>query len=61
MYNGLERISYAPEELMKGDNADEHTRISGLPYSAGELEEARSKLLDMIKEDEKRIMEQEEN
>lgn len=46
---------------MKGDNADEHTRISGLPYSAGELEEARSELLDMIKEDEKRIMEQEEN
>ncbi|MCR4776477.1 MAG: hypothetical protein K5869_08885 [Saccharofermentans sp.] len=55
------RRNYTGNGTYEGDNADEHTRISGLPYSAGELEEARSKLLDMIKEDEKRIMEQEEN
>ena len=55
------RKNYMGNGTYEGDNADEHTRIAGLPYNAEELEEARSKLLEMIKEDEKRIMEQEEN
>ena len=33
-----------------------HSKDQGLPLTAGELKEAQTKLLELIKEDEKRIM-----
>ena len=39
---------------------NEHSMDPGLPFDAGELNEIRSRLLELIKEDEKRIMNEEE-
>ena len=39
-----------------GDKMNAHSKDQGLPLTAGELKEAQIKLLELIKEDEKRIM-----
>lgn len=43
-----------------GDKMNAHSKDQGLPLTAGELKEAQIKLLELIKEDEKRIMKEEE-
>lgn len=40
--------------------ANEHSKNPGLPFTADELKEVRTRLLELIKEDEKRIMKEEE-
>lgn len=40
--------------------ANEHSKDPGLPFTADELKEVRTRLLELIKEDEKRIMKEEE-